>query len=36
MKELREIAAEAKIDCEVLSFGNFDRSFAVVGAGLND
>jgi hypothetical protein len=27
-KELTEIAAEAEIDCEVLSFGEFDRSFA--------
>ena len=28
-KELSETAAEAKIDCEVLSFEDFDRSFAV-------
>jgi hypothetical protein len=28
-KELIQIAAEAKIDCEVLSFEGFDRSFAI-------
>jgi hypothetical protein len=28
-KELREISAESKIDCDVLSFREFDQSFAV-------
>jgi len=29
-KELREIAVEANIDCEILSFTEFDLSFTVV------
>ena len=28
-KELTEIAIEAKIDCEILSFEQFDQSFAI-------
>ena len=29
-KDLREIAAEAGLDCKILSFNEFDRSFALV------
>jgi len=29
-KDLREIAAEAGLDCEILSFEEFDRGFALV------